>query len=173
MIQENSNQIVSVNVSRESSRTGIVKFKQFSAWWVFGLSIVTLGIYPIYWLCTRAKTINAISNNSISFDLLLSLIIMSVFYYLSLLFDLNDTWMMTAFLINIVQLFLYFTALFVFKNKLQAIVNKDVGSAYRINNMLTFFFSTIYLQYKINQCLNESSIKEKIEAQKGVVTLGS
>ena len=46
------------DVIEASGNTRIHIFKRFSAWWVFILNLVTMGIYPLYWMYNRASIIN-------------------------------------------------------------------------------------------------------------------
>jgi len=36
-------------------------FRRISTWWIVPLSIITLWVYPSYWLYSRVKTLNALS----------------------------------------------------------------------------------------------------------------
>ena len=45
-------------------------FPKISAWMVFGLSLISIGIYPVYWLYTRSKKMNLVVERKISETLL-------------------------------------------------------------------------------------------------------
>ena len=56
----------------------IHKYTRFSAWGVFGLSIITLSIYPIYWLYTRAEKTNSLHDEQIAKPWLIVLVISTI-----------------------------------------------------------------------------------------------
>jgi hypothetical protein len=41
-----------------AAASSFAPFPRFSAWWVFLLSLVTLGLYTIYWLFSRSQVLN-------------------------------------------------------------------------------------------------------------------
>ena len=139
----------------------LLRIGRFSAWFVFGLSIITIGIYPIYWMYTRAKIINSLHENKISSTLLTSLIIVTVLSY-GLDFFGSDNDLESEISIDIVGLFiglvyliLYLVVLFKIRNRLQIIINRTSNQSYELGSVFTFFFFVIYLQYKINQSIDE------------------
>jgi len=40
-------------------------------------------------------------------------------------------------------------------NRLQDIINRSGNKQYKLGTIMTFFFYAIYLQYKINECIDE------------------
>ena len=83
MNENNANpyQTPEANLNISQSQGKIVNFKRFTAWGVFGLSVITLGIYPIYWMYSRALTVNDNHDNKISMGLLHGLIAATVFSF--------------------------------------------------------------------------------------------
>lgn len=127
-------------------------FQRFSAWWVFLLTIITLGIYPIYWTFTRAQTANRIHENQIASAWLAAMVAL---YALTFLAEYAFPEMEGIFLLaNIGYLVAYLTCLFKVKNRLQDLMSKSTGSTYTLSPILTFFFNSIYLQYKINEFID-------------------
>ena len=47
----------------------ILNFDRFSAWGVFFLSLITLGIYAIYWLVSRTNKANALAKHQVNQNL--------------------------------------------------------------------------------------------------------
>ena len=135
-----------------SIKGGVSKFKRFSAWGVFGLSLITLGIYPLYWLYSRSKVLNSFHDNVISKVLLNIFILVAILSfstgYLSSSMPTNTVFAIADGVLILPYLILYLTVLFKFRNRLREITGDVVGP------VLTFFFSAIYLQYKINESID-------------------
>ena len=131
----------------------IKNFERFSAWWVFGLTIITLGIYPIYWLYTRSNTVNSLRKKKISSVLLVSLVVFTIGSFISEVFEPTggEGLLMAIYAaVNIIYVVLYLIVLFKLRNRLNEIVKDN------INPILTFFLSAIYLQYAVNRCLDKA-----------------
>ncbi|UYM16335.1 DUF4234 domain-containing protein [Endozoicomonas euniceicola] len=133
----------------ETSSNKILYFKRFSAWGVFGLSLITFGIYPLYWLYSRTKVLNSIVDNRISDILLNTLIVLFIMsFVIGVSFEEIPENTIIAALDHINYLsymVIYLTVLFKFRNRLRDMIGTNIGST------LTFFGSAIYLQYKINK----------------------
>lgn len=139
---------------------GFPPFERFSAWGVFGLSVITFGIYMVYWLYSRTQVLNAFHSNKISdavinlamigFILNLASSVIPESYYESLAVSL------AVMAISIGYLVFYLIWLFGFRARLLEIAHADGHPEFRVNPVLTFFFSNIYLQYKINQYIDRS-----------------
>lgn len=134
--------------------SGVHNFERFSAWGVFGLSLITLGIYPAYWLYTRSKRVNSFHHNKISMGLLntfiAAVIVSFIIGFLIEAVDLGDAFLMLSGLLQILYFILYLVVLFTFRSRL-----KEITGA-KVNPVLTFFAAAIYLQYKINKCIDNS-----------------
>lgn len=136
----------------KGSENLIAHFKRISAWAVFGLSIITLGIYPAYWLYDRSKVLNSIIENKIS-DILLNifigLVILSIAVGFWSGFSPEIAILATAnSIISVLYMIAYIVVLFSFRNRLAELTNGN------INGIITFFASALYLQYKINQAID-------------------
>jgi len=148
----------SADLVEQKDPNKIKQFERFSAWGVFGLGIITLGIYPVYWLCTRAQKINSIHENKISKIWINILIFSTILYYVaSILIEFistNSSLLITVSVIILVvaisYLVSYIVVAFSIKNRVREITNN------KSNGILTFFFGAIYLQYKINQAIDQS-----------------
>lgn len=147
---------------------GITAFERFSAWWVFLLLFVTLGIYAVFWLVARTRTFNdlfpddRISGRFIGLTLGL--------YVLNLMLGVVDEVasgpiggsLQTHDIYTVFSMVVYLVSvglLIVWPFRLRRRLN-DLNAAHSglsplyVGPILTFFFSTIYLQYKINQSLD-------------------
>ncbi len=139
------------DVSLVSPEYGIKNFERFSAWAVFGLSIITLGIYPIYWMYTRSQTLNLFYPDKISPVLLTSFLIFVFLSFFSGIVEPTEVSLIAILtLFNVIYTILYLTVLFKLRNRLNDLVVDN------INPVITFFGSAIYLQYAVNKGLDQS-----------------
>ena len=134
----------------------IKQFKRFSAWGVFGLMFITFGIYPIYWLCNRAETVNSVHEKKISKAWTTALVVSIIIYYVAS-FSIGlvgETGLIVMSVVTLISLIVYMVAYlvvaFAIRNRLQDITNN------KLNGVLTFFFNAVYLQYKINEAIDQS-----------------
>lgn len=143
------------DLGNQSATDGFKNFKRFTAWGVFGLTIITLGIYPVYWLYTRAQVINGFHSQKISVPLLqafvASVIGSIVLEATTGILSENDAILIVSGLVSLAQLVLYLVVLFSVRNRLVEVLGRDIGP------VLTFFAASIYLQYKINETIDEAS----------------
>ena len=156
-MNENPYKPPEAELSSTDNNKSILQFKRFSAWAVFGLSFITLGIYPIYWLYTRAGVVNSIHENKISAALLVSMVLVTVVSFASSFLGESEVAVIASGVISIAYIVIYFLVLFKVRNRLVDIMNRSSRSQYKLSPVLTFFFFSIYLQYKINQCIDECS----------------
>lgn len=143
---DNSHHYPESNINPMNLDMGVKNFERFSAWGVFGLSIITLGFYPLYWLYTRITKLNSFHSKEISPILLKSLVALMIVQLLLFLFIPEGA--VLSDLTAIFYIILYLVVLFTFRNRLVEITRD------KINPVITLFFGTIYLQYKINKCID-------------------
>ncbi len=142
---------------RQPSGEGLIhNFKRFTAWGVFGLWIITLGIYPIYWLYTRADISNTVHKKNINQFWLITLILSTALSLILSFFEKSDIGVFTDPAISIAYLVSYLVVLFSLANRIEDIMYSSSNSAYRLSSIMVFFFSVIYLQYRINKCIDET-----------------
>ena len=141
------------DVTVAASAQSIAYFKRFSAWAVFGLALITLYIYPLYWLYSRSKTLNGFHTRKIAGGLIMGTVV--AFVVLVLTEVLIEPYAQSVLLAridllsNIAYFALHTILLFTFRNRLLDL------SGSRVNPILTFLFGCIYLQYKINGAIDE------------------
>lgn len=133
----------------------ILEFRRFTAWGVFGLTIITFGIYPYYWMYSRAKTINSLHDDKIPMVLPISLLGVVFLSYASSFFGESAEAIYASLAITLIYLVLYLVVLFKIRNRLQDIIDRSANKQYKLGIIMTFFFYAIYLQYKINECIDE------------------
>lgn len=142
-------------VLNENDASGIDNFNRFTAWGVFGLTVVTFGLYTLYWLYTRANTINTFHSTKISsttINVFLALIALSTSASIAVeVYPGNEILDIANISFSLAYFVSYIIMLFTFKNRLSEIAGKSINPA------LTFFGTAIYLQYKINQTIDEKS----------------
>ncbi len=152
---ENPYKAPDAQLTKTGNDSSILKFSRFSAWGVFGLTIITLGIYPIYWMYTRATIVNSLHEKKISSALLNSLVVVTILSFLSnFISESGMALLLAGAVVSIVYLVIYLMVLFKIRNRLQDIINRSSKTEHVLGTGFTFFFFTIYLQYKINQCID-------------------
>ncbi len=143
------------DLGNQSAADGFKNFKRFTAWGVFGLTIITLGIYPVYWLYTRAQVINKFHDTKISVPLLqafVATVIASIVLEATTgVLSENSIILVLSGLASLAQIILYLVVLFTVRNRLVEVLGRDIGP------ILTFFAASIYLQYKINETIDEAN----------------
>jgi len=147
------------NVENQVGPQGIETLPRFSAWGVLGLAIITLGIYPLYWLYKRTERINEICEKEIPQWLSGAALI---FYTLGLVTNMipeqyyeDPLVLFGAAAVSIVNLVFYIWWIFAVRSRMQMMIDRDRFPDFNVGPVLTFFFQTIYLQYKINQYIDK------------------
>ena len=153
--EENPYKTPEAYLVQPSQDKSILEFKRFSAWGVFGLTIITLGIYPYYWMYTRAKVINSVHDDKIPMAWPTSLFVIFILSYATSFIGESNEAIIANLVITVVYLVLYVIVLFKIRNRLQVIINRSGNKEYRLGPLMTFFFYAIFLQYKINECIDD------------------
>lgn len=140
----------------------LTEFKKVSTWTVFFLSFITLGIYNKYWIYSRTKILNKLPSVEPIGDVFINSTIIS--WILSFLLNFakgfmpSSTDVSTIFSILLVGLSLAGTVLpiiwaFKFKNRLKIFANVYISNTIYFGGIMTFFFQTLYLSYKLNESI--------------------
>jgi hypothetical protein len=140
-----------------ASERDLTAFPRFSAWGVFGLMIVTLGIYIPYWFVTRTRIANRILPDQRISSVFLSgvLILFVVSMLLSFASGIQPSDLDLQLIANCVGLasnICFLVWAFRLRARLHAIVGQDSFSG-----PATFFFGILYLQYKLNVIIDRRS----------------
>ena len=142
----------------------IENIPRFSAWGVFGLTVITFGIYYVYWLFTRTKILNKVIDDKISMGLAYTVIgLLSVNFTLSFMSGMdpgNTDLVLASNLVNLAYAIANLFWVFTFRNRIHQITNADKEQGYWLGGIMTFFFQVIYLQYKINEYIDNSKPSE-------------
>jgi len=137
-------------------------FNRFSAWYTIILILLTLGLYLPYWLHTRTKILNQIVHHQISTIFTGAAILLYIVFWVMLMAE--SAFVEFSIFADVMQYFTYLPILdmisnvvilvwvFKFRNRLQKTFS---SSDFGIGIIPTFFFQIIYLQYKINQLIDD------------------
>lgn len=154
---ENAFEAPQANLHDTSLEKPILQLERFSAWGVFGLSIITFGIYFVYWLYTRTPKANELSQeNKLSMNILYAYLALYVASFVTSFTatDDNTTLVMINFVLSMVNFILYILVVFGLRKVLSEVINKGSTEEIKLGGVLTFFFSVIYFQYKINEAID-------------------
>ena len=141
-----------------SSNGDLRAFKRFSAWGVFFLGMITMGIYPMYWLYSRTKILNTLTDDGIAGIVvnisLTAYVINMVTAYGPYLFPVGEWMTIVNLIATLVLLVFMLVWVFSFKSAIVQIARANGASDFKASGVLTFFGQSIYLQYKINQYID-------------------
>jgi hypothetical protein len=135
-------------------------FPRFSTWGVLLLDVVTLGIYPLYWLYTRTEILNrTLPSKQIPMGLAVAVVVLFVTNVAaSLVHQIYPHHFGVAAASSTINLILTIVDLvwvFKFRNRLNEFFASPKGDRYWLGVLLTFFFGVLYLQYKLNQLIDQ------------------
>ncbi len=146
------------------SEESFAPFPRFSAWWVFLLTVVTFGIYGYYWLFTRTQIINkhypqhSISNGLVwtTLTVFLSQLVLGFAVGMMVGSGTVSESMLSVLtvldpILSLAGFVLWLTWIYTVRNRINVIADAQPGDPLRVGPILTFFFSVIYLAFKINQ----------------------
>ncbi|MCK5901791.1 MAG: DUF4234 domain-containing protein [Cocleimonas sp.] len=144
--------------SKSTDKAPVKQFPRFTTWAVVGLSIITMGIYTIYWLYSRTQILNTLlpENKIPSWLTTSSLIVFFLYLVMSFAPLANNGVMpngMDAFslVINLAYIVLFITWAFSFRSRLNTLSGSNKGDLFWLGGILTFFINVYYFQYRINQ----------------------
>jgi hypothetical protein len=147
--------------SHNNNNNKIENFPRFSTWGVFGLSIITLGIYYPYWLFTRTKILNQVCDNKISttlVNIVIAFFIINVVLSFMSGFSPKDADMsIMANIANLLYAIINLYWVFTFRSRLHEMAGDNYPSNFKLGGILTFFLQVLYLQYKINEYIDHSN----------------
>ncbi len=158
---QNAFEAPKADLSTPATSNPILEMKRFSAWGVFGLTIITFGLYYLYWLYTRMNKINSLSTVAkANLTALYAYIVISVVNNAGSFF-IDETQLVLASLGLIALALVGFVALLISiystRRALSEVINKGSQEEVKLGGVLTFFFSVIYFQYKINEAIDNQS----------------
>jgi len=142
------------------------KLPRFSAWGVFGLSIISLGLYYTYWLFTRTQIINQIQDQKIPMGLAHTVIgLLMVNLIFSLMSganpdneDYRQLASISGLCFNLGNLFW----VFIIRQRIHRMTKAGEQSLFWLNGIFTFLFQVLYLQYKINEYIDDHTSESSL-----------
>ncbi len=134
-------------------------FTRFSTWAVLGLSIITMGIYSIYWLYSRTQQLNKVSSDRISQGFVSAAVVlyvanMALSLVVSFITDGAGVLAVVSSVLSLVSSIMFIVWAFKFRNRLNR-VTQSAGKPTWCGPILTFFLNVLYLNYKINQNIDQ------------------
>ena len=129
----------------------ILNFERFSAWGVFFLSLITLGIYALYWLVSRANKANALAKHQVNQNLIYGYVAIYVINFVLAFTDISEVLSAVA---SIISLIVGLVFIFSLRTSLKELINEGSNEPVHLSGILTFFFYAIYFQYKINEAID-------------------
>lgn len=154
----------------ELTKTGGEKFTilpRFSTQFVFLLTIVSFGIYPVYWMYSRSKKINlVIPENKISNVFIVTCPLLVVLSFVlgfaaGIMEETGSGAAAGVSAANAAVSLIYWgfcvAWAFTIADRLELIARSEKMEWVNIGKVGTFFLSTLYLNYKINQILDSLS----------------
>jgi uncharacterized membrane protein len=147
-------------------------FEKFSTWYVIGLSLITLGLYPVYWLISRSRRLNRLKYIEPVSEAFMQ--ITAAAWVLSYPISIgeifmrgNATYLIFSQAFEIVTVIVLLVWAFMFRNRLNTFLERSSAKYSRLGPVMTFFFQVFYLSFKVNQNLDlaEAPVEESAEQE--------
>ena len=146
----------------------IQRLPRLSTWSVVAFSILSLGLYSTYWLFTRTQIINQLHDNkipmSIAHTVIGLLLVNLIFSIMSIVYPDNLEYSELASLsglgFNLGSVFW----VFMLRHRIHAITLAGEKSLFWLNGIFTFLFQVMYLQYKINEYIDDHTSESSLTA---------
>ena len=131
---------------------------RISTWVVFGLNILTIGLYYPYWLYTRSQIINQVQAHKIPSNLIhtvLGLFLVSlVFSFMSGSQADNLDYKMASNLFTLIYSISALFWTFILRDRIHKMSHANQQGGYWLSGLMVVLFQMLYLQYKINEYLD-------------------
>ncbi len=129
----------------------VLQFERISAWFVFFIGLITLGIYNVYWLYSRTLIANNLAKeHKINVNWLYSYISLFAINLVASFAGLETL----ALIVQVINFVVYIVLVFSMRRAFIEIINAGSENYTHLNGILTFLFSSIYFQYKINEAID-------------------
>ncbi len=143
----------------DSQRHALQALPRVSVWVALGLSIISLGLYYTYWLFTRTQIINRVTDKPVSMILVHSvlglLMLNLIVSFVSGYNPENEQYRQLAGIIGLSYSLLNLFWVFTLRQRLHKMTQAGERSLFWINGLWTFLFQVLYLQFKINEYIEE------------------
>ena len=158
--EENAFATPEANLNITTGDKPVLELERFSAWWVFLLGIVTQNLYGLYWLYSRGQKVNSLSPDikANMLYLYIAIPLIAIGTVLSFIFDESNIAMTMVYSIGmLIGFILWVFYAFSLRKVLMNLLSKGQEEPVHLGGVLTFFFSVIYFQYKINEAIDAQS----------------
>ena len=126
--------------------------------WMIALSLLTLGLYVIFWMVSRASIMNARSEYPISSGLITMTVIFTLISVAALVgsFVFYDEYSLKLLYIVtlLVTMICMVVLIFKIRDRLNVMTESHSDDRVYLNGLQTFLFSSFYVQYKINEIIS-------------------
>ncbi|MGO2477162.1 MAG: DUF4234 domain-containing protein [Pseudoalteromonas sp.] len=141
------------NLSQNNSSNNkpILDFERFSAWGVFFLTFLTLGIYGVYWLVSRTQKANSLAKHQLNINLLYGYIAL---YVINFALSFAALPPVLSFILSLSSFVIGLVVIFTLRTSLVELINEGSNEPVKLGGIMTFFFNIIYFQYKINEAID-------------------
>ncbi len=144
--------------NRNNSLSG---FQKFSTWYVFGLSIITLGLYLAYWLYTRTRTLNNLQAIEPIGDAFITTTLSAYLLYYpigigEIFMEQYQGYLVFSNILSLTGSILMLVWVFKFRHRLNTFLSNNYEELSQLGPVLTFFFQVFYLSFKLNQSIELS-----------------
>lgn len=142
----------------QAGSSSIDGMPRFSTWMVFFLSIITFGIYGIYWLYSRVGKLNQLTENPVPVSLIHAYLGITIISWIcqgmvGAESDSAGLIGVVGLLASIASMIIYWVTIFKMRNRLC----DDVLAEPRWNGFFTWFLNLFYINYKVNQAIDARS----------------
>jgi hypothetical protein len=154
-------------------------FPRISTWWIIPLTVITLGLYPSYWLYSRVKTLNALSHtDAVAEGLPVAGLLLNAG---NLVAELVNTafphpigFPLIALVLQLAFFIVNLVCLFSFRDELNAHPTEYSEGSYHLSGLATFFLHVLYLNYKLNQRIDaaRSAVQSPAETSEAHARVG-
>jgi hypothetical protein len=127
---------------------------RLTTWAVIGLSIITFGLYSIYWLYNRTQKLNGVLSEELKIPnwTIMGAMISYTFYIgLSVAVTFIPDLAVLSGVFGVVYFVLFIIWVYKFRGAINTLTDTQRGDQVWIGPILTFFINIYYFQYKINQ----------------------
>lgn len=129
----------------------ILRFERFSAWGVFFLTLITFGIYGVYWLVSRTNKVNALATKKVSPAIVYGYVAV---YVLNLVLSFVTVSPVLSLIISLASMVIGLVFIFTLRSSISELINEGSNEPVKLGGIKTFFFNIIYFQYKINEAID-------------------
>ncbi len=153
-------------ISEDKPGSPIQSLPRISTWHVVAFSILSLGIYNTYWLYTRTQLINQLHDKKIPMSVPHTVIgLLLVNFIFSIMSGVNPDNLEYSELASLSGLIFSLCNVFwvfMLRHRIHRMTLAGEKSLFWLNGIFTFLFQVAYLQYKINEYIDEHTSESSL-----------